>query len=74
MRQRYRGRRDALVAALAEELPDATVHGIAAGMHVIVELPPATTRQPIREEAAARRIRFETLADYRRGARPARRC
>src|SRR4051794_40855075 len=38
MRQLYRGRRDALVAALQRELPEATVHGIAAGMHVIVEL------------------------------------
>ena len=39
MRVRYRARRDALVAALAEELPEATVHGIAAGLHVTVELP-----------------------------------
>jgi GntR family transcriptional regulator/MocR family aminotransferase len=64
MRQLYRGRRDALVQTLADVLPDATVHGIAAGMHVIVELAPGDDEELIREEAAQRRIRFETLADY----------
>ena len=64
MRQLYRGRRDALVQTLTEVLPDATVHGIAAGMHVIVELAPDDSEELIREEAARRRIRFETLADY----------
>ncbi len=39
MRGRYRARRDALVQALADELPDATVKGIAAGLHVTVEIP-----------------------------------
>jgi GntR family transcriptional regulator/MocR family aminotransferase len=67
MRLLYRGRRDALVAALAEELPDATVHGIAAGMHAVVELAPDDDEDAIREAAAARRIRFETLRDYGRG-------
>ncbi|MET8947453.1 PLP-dependent aminotransferase family protein [Streptomyces sp. NPDC004542] len=35
----YRERRDALVAALAEHVPDARVSGIAAGLHAIAELP-----------------------------------
>ncbi|MGW7383535.1 MocR-like pyridoxine biosynthesis transcription factor PdxR [Streptomyces sp. NPDC054794] len=35
----YRERRDALVAALAEHFPEATVSGIAAGLHAIAELP-----------------------------------
>jgi GntR family transcriptional regulator/MocR family aminotransferase len=68
MRLLYRGRRDALVETLSEVLPDATVHGIAAGMHVIVELTAADDEAAIRREAAARRIRFETLADYGRTA------
>ena len=38
-RARYRARRDAVVAALAEALPEATVRGIAAGLHVTAELP-----------------------------------
>ena len=64
MRQLYRGRRDALVGALAAELPDARVHGIAAGMHVVAELAPGDDVQAIIDEARRRRIRFETLADY----------
>jgi len=40
MRLHYRGRRDRLVAALAERVPGARVSGIAAGLHVLVELPP----------------------------------
>ncbi|MDH6221410.1 PLP-dependent aminotransferase family protein [Streptomyces pseudovenezuelae] len=35
----YRERRDALVAALAQHFPGAAVAGIAAGLHVIVDLP-----------------------------------
>jgi len=64
MRQLYRGRRDALVTALAQELPDARVHGIAAGMHVMVELGAGDDERAIRDAARERRIRFETLADY----------
>jgi len=37
----YRRRRDALVAALAEALPAATVTGAAAGLHVAVHVPDA---------------------------------
>ncbi|KAB8191195.1 aminotransferase class I/II-fold pyridoxal phosphate-dependent enzyme [Nonomuraea phyllanthi] len=39
MRREYRRRRDALVGALAEELPDVRVKGIEAGLHVYLELP-----------------------------------
>jgi GntR family transcriptional regulator/MocR family aminotransferase len=37
----YRRRRDALLAALADALPDATVSGAAAGLHVAVHVPGA---------------------------------
>jgi GntR family transcriptional regulator/MocR family aminotransferase len=67
MRLLYRGRRDALVAALAEALPEATVHGIAAGLHVVVELGAGDDEDAIREEASARRIRFDTLREYECG-------
>ncbi|MGF7235691.1 MAG: PLP-dependent aminotransferase family protein, partial [Frankia sp.] len=40
MRLRYRRRRDLLVAELAHRAPTVRVSGIAAGLHVIVELPP----------------------------------
>ncbi len=39
MRRRQRERRDALVRQLRRELPGAKVHGVAAGLHVLVELP-----------------------------------
>jgi GntR family transcriptional regulator / MocR family aminotransferase len=64
MRVRYRARRDALVDALAEELPEASVHGIAAGLHATVRLPDGDERA-IREEARQRRIDLETMGDYR---------
>ncbi|WP_043631441.1 PLP-dependent aminotransferase family protein [Nonomuraea candida] len=40
MRREYRRRRDALVSALAAELPEVRVRGIEAGLHVYLELPP----------------------------------
>ena len=67
MRVRYRGRRDALVDALAGALPDATVRGIAAGLHVTVELAGGVDEHVLRDEASRRRIALETMADYRLG-------
>ena len=52
MRARYRARRDALIEAVAEELPEATVGGIAAGLHALVELPEGDDEQAIRDETA----------------------
>ena len=40
MRPIYRGRRDALLAALARHLPDVRPVGAAAGLHVLAWLPP----------------------------------
>ncbi|MEH0445938.1 PLP-dependent aminotransferase family protein [Streptomyces sp. B21-102] len=52
MRTRYRRRRDALVAALAERAPAIRVTGIAAGLHAVLRLPPGTEAAVLR--AAAR--------------------
>jgi GntR family transcriptional regulator/MocR family aminotransferase len=54
-RTRYRHRRDALVAALAEQAPAVRVLGIAAGLHAVLELPP--TAPPEAEIVAAARAR-----------------
>ncbi|MFE1455479.1 PLP-dependent aminotransferase family protein [Streptomyces sp. NPDC058735] len=43
-RLRYRRRRDALVAAVTARAPEARVTGIAAGLHVLLRLPPGTER------------------------------
>jgi len=66
MRKVYRARRDALVAALAEELPGARVRGIAAGLHATVELPDMD-EAAVRASARERRVDFELLGDYRLG-------
>jgi GntR family transcriptional regulator / MocR family aminotransferase len=61
----YRSRRDALVAALADELPDATVHGIAAGLHATVELRPGDDEAAILAELARRRVALSTMSEHR---------
>ncbi|NUO58573.1 MAG: PLP-dependent aminotransferase family protein [Hamadaea sp.] len=38
-RRTYRTRRDALVAALTEFLPGMPIHGVAAGLHLVLQLP-----------------------------------
>jgi GntR family transcriptional regulator / MocR family aminotransferase len=56
MRTRYRRRRDLLVQAIASELPEATVCGIAAGLHATVQLPADHNEQAILDQAQRRRI------------------
>ena len=64
MRTRYRRRRDALVCALADELPDATVEGIAAGLHAAVRLTDDDDETAILEEARRRRIALGTIQQF----------
>jgi GntR family transcriptional regulator / MocR family aminotransferase len=61
MRIVYRSRRDTVVEALADELPEASVRGIAAGLHVTVELPASDDERAIRDEAYRRGIQFSTM-------------
>ena len=60
-------------SALAEALPEAVVRGVAAGLHVTVELSAADDERAIAEEAARRRIALATHARLprRRAAGPA---
>jgi GntR family transcriptional regulator/MocR family aminotransferase len=53
------------VEALAEELPETHVQGIAAGLHATVELPEHDDEEAIREEARRCRIQLATMGDYR---------
>ena len=68
MRARYRTRRDALVEALSESLPEAAIHGVAAGLHVTVQLPDGDREESIREEARRRRLELETMSEFRLNA------
>jgi GntR family transcriptional regulator / MocR family aminotransferase len=64
MRARYRRRRDLLVDTLAHALPEATVHGIAAGLHATVQLPDDHDEQAILDQAHRRRIDLTTMRDF----------
>ena len=64
MRGLYRLRRDALIKALAEELPEAEVDGIAAGLHATVRLPSSYDEPAIRRETTGRGIALEFLSDH----------
>jgi GntR family transcriptional regulator / MocR family aminotransferase len=65
MRAQYRRRRDLLIDALAEALPEATIRGIAAGLHATVELPDDDDEQTILAEAHARSIDLTTMGEFR---------
>ncbi|MEU9224657.1 PLP-dependent aminotransferase family protein [Streptomyces massasporeus] len=62
-RLRYRRRRDALVAAVAARAPEARVTGIAAGLHVLLRLPPGTERSVV-QAAHWRGLALHGLARY----------
>ncbi|WP_327126899.1 MocR-like pyridoxine biosynthesis transcription factor PdxR [Streptomyces sp. NBC_01727] len=67
MRQRYRRRRDQLVAALAAHAPHITPTGIAAGLHAVLRLPPGTERSTVKA-AAWQGLGLDPLADFRHPA------
>jgi GntR family transcriptional regulator/MocR family aminotransferase len=69
MRVRYRRRRDALVEALSTTLPEATISGIAAGLHLTLHLSDTDDEQAIRTEATRRHIALDTINDYRASPR-----
>lgn len=59
-----RRRRDALAQALAEHLPRARLHGVAAGLHAAVELPPGSDERAVVRAAAERGVRVYGLAPH----------
>lgn len=66
MRPRYRARRDALIAALTDELPSWRVgDGIAAGLHVVALLPEAVDEAAFLAAAAERAMRLHGLSWFR---------
>ncbi|PBC64338.1 GntR family transcriptional regulator [Streptomyces sp. Tue6028] len=64
MRQRYRARRDRLVAALAERAPHIEVTGIAAGLHAVLRLPPGTEQSAVKA-AVWQGIALDGLDEFR---------
>ncbi|MEU6340500.1 PLP-dependent aminotransferase family protein [Streptomyces sp. NPDC046977] len=64
MRLHYRRRRDRLVATLAERVPAVRVSGIAAGLHVVLRLPPGTPAAQVVAEAAAQGLGLQSLDEF----------
>ncbi|MEN3321215.1 MAG: GntR family transcriptional regulator / MocR family aminotransferase [Mycobacterium sp.] len=62
MRRRYLARRNALLDALARHLPQATVLGAAAGVHLTVRFPDGYPIADLVRRAAAMRVNVEPLA------------
>jgi GntR family transcriptional regulator / MocR family aminotransferase len=62
LRRRHVRRRDAMIAALARHLPDATVHGAAAGLHLTVTLDDGVTDTELAAAALARGVKVQPLS------------
>ena len=65
-RQRYRVKRGALLEAIAAELPGARVRGIAAGLHVVLELPPGYEESAVVAAAKEADVHTQGLAAFTR--------
>jgi GntR family transcriptional regulator/MocR family aminotransferase len=65
MRPVYRRRRDALLRALRERLPDLEPTGIAAGQHLVAWLPPDLDEATVVDAAARRGVGVYGVAPYR---------
>jgi GntR family transcriptional regulator/MocR family aminotransferase len=63
-RRLYRRRRDAVMAALAEHLPEASVAGVAAGLHVLVHIPDVPEPRVV-EAARAAGLALQALGELR---------
>ncbi|MFJ2826026.1 PLP-dependent aminotransferase family protein [Streptomyces sp. NPDC087263] len=64
MRQRYRGRRDRLVAALAARAPHIEVTGVAAGLHAVLRLPPGSEQSAVKA-AVWQGVALDGLSEFR---------
>jgi GntR family transcriptional regulator/MocR family aminotransferase len=65
MRQVYRRRRDALLAALAARLPALTPTGVSAGLHLVTWLPPRLDEARLLELAYEAGVSVDGVAPYR---------
>jgi GntR family transcriptional regulator/MocR family aminotransferase len=63
-RQLYRQRRDALLGALAEHLPEWSPVGVAAGLHVVLRLPENTDDVALSRRLADRGVNAMALSIY----------
>ncbi|MGA5820107.1 PLP-dependent aminotransferase family protein [Kitasatospora sp. NPDC094028] len=68
VRRRHRRRRDTMIAAIRTHLPQATVHGAAAGLHLMLTLPPGPARTDVAlaEAALAHGVKVQPLTWHAR--------
>ncbi|MFJ1932148.1 PLP-dependent aminotransferase family protein [Kitasatospora sp. NPDC088160] len=68
LRHRHRRRRDAMIAAVHAHLPGATVHGAAAGLHLMLTLPPGArcTDTELATAALAEGVKVQPLSWHAR--------
>nr|WP_307808113.1 PLP-dependent aminotransferase family protein [Streptomyces oryzae] len=62
LRRRHRARRDAMIAAIRTHLPYARVHGAAAGLHLMVTLPPGVSDTALASRALAHGVKTQPLS------------
>ncbi|MGI5350876.1 PLP-dependent aminotransferase family protein [Streptomyces sp. CA-250714] len=62
IRRRHRARRDAMIAAIRTHLPYARVHGAAAGLHLMVTLPPGVSDTALASRALAHGVKTQPLS------------
>ena len=67
VRRTYRARRDLLVAELARLLPGSEVSGVAAGLHLVVNLPDGVSASAVVGGSEARGVHIADLDGYRAG-------
>jgi GntR family transcriptional regulator / MocR family aminotransferase len=72
VRSIYRGRRNELIRALSLHLPDLEVTGIAAGLHVVLRLPPEVDDRTIAQRLAERGVRAPALTSFEQTPQPQR--
>jgi GntR family transcriptional regulator/MocR family aminotransferase len=65
MRPLYRSRRDALLAALAQHLPELQPAGIAAGLHLVAWLPDGLSETAVIATAAREGVAVAAVSPYR---------
>ena len=70
MRPVYRSRRDALLAALAEHLPELEPAGIAAGLHLVAWLPDDLDEAEVIAAAARAGVAVAGVTPYRLSPAP----
>ena len=61
----YRARRDALVASLARRLPECEPTGVAAGLHLVISLPPDADEPAALKAARSRGVGLYGLSEHR---------